>query len=533
MSAGTLLIRGARLLGADGPVDVECADGVITRISPVGPGSTDGSGSSTGSGGADGSGSPTGSGGAAGSSSADVVIDADGGVLLPGLWDNHVHAGQWAAYSRRVDVSAAASAAEAVTAVGLALRTRQEEDAPFVAVGFRDALWAEPPTARLLDSVAGDVPVVVISADLHAVWLSTAALRRFGLEGDGLLREDDAFAVHKALDDVEPETLDRWVADAGRRAAARGVVGIVDLEMAWNPGLWRRRAAASASAGAGAGAAASALTHRVEVGVYPEHLDRALAEGLRTGDALDGSGLLHVGPFKVITDGSLNTRTAHCVDPYPGLTGPGAHGMQTVAPDDLVSLLRRAWAGGLVPAVHAIGDRAGEIALDAFETVGCAGRIEHAQLLTASDIPRFAALGVTASVQPEHAMDDRDVADRYWAGRTERSFALAALVASGAELALGSDAPVAPLDPWIAIAAAVARTRDGRAPWHPEQAIDVDTALAASTRVGRVHPRVSDVADLVVVGDDPRAAAEDASGDRLRAMPVELTVLAGRVTHRA
>ena len=109
----------------------------------------------------------------------------------------------------------------------------------------------------------------------------------------------------------------------------------------------------------------------------------------------------------------------------------------------------------MTPAVHAIGDRANARVLDAFEAVGCSGSIEHAQLLRREDVARFAALGVVASVQPEHAMDDRDVADRYWAGRTDRAFMLAELAAAGVELALGSDAPVAPIDPWVAISAAV------------------------------------------------------------------------------
>lgn len=109
--------------------------------------------------------------------------------------------------------------------------------------------------------------------------------------------------------------------------------------------------------------------------------------------------------------------------------------------------MRRAAAHGIEPAVHAIGDRANTVALDAFEAVRCRGRIEHAQLLSPEDLPRFARLGVTAGVQPRHATDDRDVADRHWAGRTERAFAYADLLAAGARLEFGSDAPVSPLDP--------------------------------------------------------------------------------------
>src|SRR6202035_387929 len=106
------------------------------------------------------------------------------------------------------------------------------------------------------------------------------------------------------------------------------------------------------------------------------------------------------------------------------------------------------------------------------------------------------------------ALDDRDVADRYWAGRTRRAFPLRSLLDAGAVLAFGSDAPVAPLDPWAAIAAAVHRTRDERPRWHPEQEISIDEALAASVRSGRQKEtvRAGDVADLVVVDDDPFSA---------------------------
>ena len=313
--------------------------------------------------------------------------------------------------------------------------------------------------------------------------------------------------------------LDAWVADAADRVAARGVVGITDLEMRWNLDDWVRRAAGGIR------------SLRVSFGVYTQHLDRAIAEGLRTGDAVpDTGGLVTVGRYKVITDGSLNTRTAWCFDPYPGTRARRhPYGLATVPYEDLVPLMRRAHDAGLTPAVHAIGDHANARVLDAFEAIGCAGSIEHAQLLRHEDIARFAALGVVASVQPEHAMDDRDVADRYWAGRTDRAFMLAELAAAGVELALGSDAPVAPLDPWVAIAAAVGRTRDGRAPWHPEQAIEAGAALAASTGGRGGSVRVGGSADLAVVELDPLAA----SVDDLRRMPVTVTLVAGRFTHGA
>jgi hypothetical protein len=189
-------------------------------------------------------------------------------------------------------------------------------------------------------------------------------------------------------------------------------------------------------------------------------------------------------------------------------------------------------------AVHAIGDHANRLALDTFEELVAGGArqdfsglghsIEHAQLLSDDDVHRFARLGIVASVQPEHALDDRDVADRLWAGRTQRAFPLASLLAAGVQLALGSDAPVAPLDPWVGMAAAVGRSRDGTDPWHPEQSISREAALAASAR-GRHRVSAGDTADLAVCELDPLVA----SVADLRRMPVAATLLGGRITHHS
>lgn len=123
-------------------------------------------------------------------------------------------------------------------------------------------------------------------------------------------------------------------------------------------------------------------------------------------------------------------------------------------------------------------------------------------------------------------MDDRDVADRYWPGRTHRAFAFGSLVAAGAEVRLGSDAPVAQLDPWVSMAAAVSRARDGRSPWHPEQRVLASVALAASTD-GRTMLRPGSVADLVVTELDPLRADDH----QLRDFAVSATMLGGRWTH--
>lgn len=486
----------------EGPADVLVRDGRVAAVAPAGQ--LEGTG-------------------AAGAEAVERV-DLDGRVVMPGLWDAHVHLTQWALVRRRLDLSGARSAAEAVALV----RDRLAEGLPepgtaLVGYGFRDGLWPDVPTAALLDAVAGEVPVVLVSGDLHCAWLSTAGLRFVGVDAQpaGVLREAEWLPLAAVVDRVPDHLADAWVSDAAAAAAARGVVGVVDLEITDNLTAWRRRFAAGPG------------NLRIRAGVWTPWLDDVLAEGLRTGDVLPGTdGLLEQGPFKVVTDGSLNTRTAYCHDAYPGLTGPEAHGILSVPPDELVPLMRRAHAGGLRCAIHAIGDHANTLALDAFAASGARGSVEHAQLLDDADLARFAALGVTASVQPEHALDDRDVADRHWAGRTGRAFPYGALAGAGAVLALGSDAPVAPLDPWVAVAAAVSRTRDGRPAWHPEQRIGLAAALAASTDGHGLVPTAGAPADLVVLDVDPPALTAAAATTALREMPVPGTLLAGRWTHR-
>lgn len=440
------------------------------------------------------------------------VVDLDGRFVIPGLWDEHVHMTQWALHANRLDLSGAASAGEAAAVVRLHA-SAADPSLTTVGVGFRDALWPDVPTLEMLDAATGTQPTVLISHDLHCAWLNSAAARRYAVEPDasGLLREEPAFALTRELGKLPDSVVDAWVLESARNAASRGVVGVVDFEMTWNREPWVRRIAHGFSA------------LRVDAGVYPEDLERAVSLGMRTGQEADGGrGLLRAGPLKVLIDGALNTRTAFCVDPYPH----GGHGLLTVSEEELFELLVRAGDSGFVPAVHAIGDAANQVALDAFERAGMGGRIEHAQFVRRQDFVRFGRLGVTASVQPVHALDDRDAAESNWRGRTDRAFPLRSLLDSGATLALGSDAPVAPLDPWAAIAAATTRARgDGRRPWHPEETITRQQALTASVR-GRSGIRVGDPADVVVLDADP-LSVPDAG---LAAMPVAATLLAGRFT---
>lgn len=495
MTGNSLLLRNVRISGSASsePVDIAVVDGEIAELRPA-------------------------------ESASPVLtrsVDLDGRWVVPGLWDNHVHMNQWALATHRLDVSSAMSAREAGAMVAAALAgsapALDADGRPltFVVNGFRDAVWNDDPSVAELDAASPHIPVVLISFDLHSTWLNSAALERYGLRRHptGLLREEPAFEIERLVNQVPDAVLDQWVAEAAADAAARGVVGIVDLEMSWTLDSWQRRRAAGLD------------SLRVEFGIYTQDIERAIDLGLRTGRRMDD--LLTVGRHKILTDGSLGTRTAYCFDPYPSLLGhENATGLLTVPPDELRPLIRRSADAGILATVHAIGDHANSHVLDIFESLGVRGRIEHAQLLTPADVERFGRLRIEASVQPEHAMDDRDIADRHWPGRTDRAFMLRSLLDAGASLLLGSDAPVAPLDPWVTVAAAVGRARDGREPWHPEQAITTGEALTASVR-SSVGP--GQAADLVALDVDPLA---EGAGS-LRTLAVSATMLGGRWTFDA
>jgi hypothetical protein len=244
--------------------------------------------------------------------------------------------------------------------------------------------------------------------------------------------------------------------------------------------------------------------------------------------------MLRIGYLKCFMDGTLGSRTALLTD---------GSGVEITSREELEEIIRRAAEAGWPVAVHAIGDQANRNALDAFEAtqdawrpLGLRHRIEHAQCLTAEDLPRFAALGIACSVQFSHAPSDRDLAERLWSERLDGAYAFRSLWDSGARVANGSDAPIEELDPIAGLAAGVTRTIDERAPWRPDQCVTIEQALQASTvnpawlagderRRGKLLPGY--LADLVVLDRDPVACEPG----ELAELQVVATMVGGRWVH--
>lgn len=414
-------------------------------------------------------------------------VEAGGHRVTAGLWDEHVHIRSWAQMLDRADLLHAGDS-DAVVEILRKHPTRDGE--PIIGHGLRYALWPNQPRIADLDAVSSVVPVIAFSMDVHSVWINTAAAQKFGytdvIDETGILREHDCFRLLTILSDLPNDVMDALVERAARDARAKGIVGITSFEME-SLTDWDRRVANGFD------------VIKVNASLYPERIHEAYDRGLRTGDAIAGP--VSMGFLKVITDGAINTKTAYMHDPYCGTTVVGALNTDET---ELERLVREAQAHGITPALHAIGDRANTVVIDTFEKVGVTGRIEHAQMVRPDDVARMAQLGLIASIQPAHAVDDRDVADVLWCGRTDYAYPMRSFLDAGVEVQFGSDAPVARLDPWHTIRMATNRSDDGRPAWHPEEAVSFEEALRCSQRS---TVEVGQPADLILLTTDGELVA--------------------------
>ncbi len=457
------------------------------------------------------------------------VVDLGGRVVVPGFTDAHVHFPSWALAQTQVALDRCTSLEEALARIRAADRP---PGAILRGYGWRSGDWAggPEPTRAHLDEVTGDVPAAMIAKDYHSLWLNSAALALAGGDLDapagvverdgrgeptGVLREEAAWRFEERHLGV-PDSDYLAAMRAGMKvAASRGVTAVHDKDGGLGAlGLWQRLESAGS------------LMLRVWQSVPHDRVGELRALGIRSGL---GSPLLRLGYLKAFMDGTLGSGTALMLDDS---------GVRITSGEQLAEIIRLGAEAGFPVAVHAIGDGANREALDAFEhtrplwgPLGLRHRIEHAQLLAAEDLPRFAELGVACSVQFSHAPSDRDLADRSWAGKAAGAYAYRSLWDSGAVVANGSDAPIEELDPLAGIRAGVRRTTDGRPPWHPEQCLTVQQAFEATSLTpawltgeersrGKLIP--GQAADLVVLDRDP--------WDDLDA-EVVATMVAGRWVH--
>ncbi|HUQ17029.1 MAG TPA: amidohydrolase [Candidatus Saccharimonadales bacterium] len=414
-------------------------------------------------------------------------VDLAGGLMTAGWIDTHVHFMWWAIQMGQIDLRDAPTVDAALAAIEI--QARGLPAGAWLQGGrFDKNRWGRWPTATELDRVTPGRPAALRSRDGHSRWLNTAALQAAGIDAatsgpaggaierdlrgraTGILKENANWLVDAVVPSPDDDDAYAAIARGQLEAHRRGIVGIEDLE------------SSAAFRAFGRHHERGDLALRVAMGIPYGALDAAIALGVRTGL---GDQWLRVGHLKIFSDGALGSQTAALEEPYAGSTD---RGLLTIDPSVLGPAVERAAAAGIAVAIHAIGDRAVRVALDAIEPTRSTHpelrqRIEHVQLVRSADLPRFGRLGIIPSMQPIHATSDRDLVDRYWGPeRARRAYPWRALASAGATLAFGSDAPVEPIDPLLGIHAAVDRRRPADPDrWQPQEALTLDAAIAGYT----------------------------------------------------
>ena len=484
---------------------------------------------------------------------ATKVIDARGRFVMPGFNDAHIHLIEGGMQLDNVDLKDAASLEEFARRIGE--RAAATPKGEWILGGnWDEQAWmpAVLPTKALIDPVTPDTPVFVGRYDLHMGLANSVALTLAGITAKtpdppggaivrdargnptGILKDAAMSYVQRVIPDATPERRQRALKRALEHMAVLGVTSVQDM------GPAQADVALYASA-----ADTGELTARIRV-----------APALATWVDLAGRGavkpfsgaFLRSGAVKAFADGSLGSTTALFFEPYtdaPAARGLLADEMQPI--DGMRSRLVQADKAAQQICMHAIGDRAISMTLDLFRDVEAANgprdrrfRIEHSQHVAPGDFSRYAALNVIASVQPYHAIDDGRWAEkRIGPDRIKTTYAFRGFLDHKVRLAIGTDWPVAPLDPVLGLYAAVTRaTLDGKNPggWVPAQKITLAEAIEAYT-MGAAYAEFQEqdkgsitagkLADLSILGTDPFAVEPPA----LRDLKVDMTIVGGRVVY--
>ena len=408
--------------------------------------------------------------------------DLGGTYVLPGMGDGHIHSAMYSRSLIEPDMRHCTSLASALEVLRpFVERGMADESITWIFGGqWNVNAWDVPelPDRYALDSVAPDIPVALGSLDWHTLWLNSKALQELGLdrtvkdpdggefvrdehgELTGVIREAAAIPIRDGLmqSDVSGN-IDDYLPLGQRELLKRGITSIHDIDGAdclYAYQKLRER---------------GELDIRIHKVLRQEQVHDFIRRGIRTAS---GDEWISIGPLKLFADGALGSHTCHMSEAWPGTEN---HGMSVTSPQELDHWIGLAASAGIATAVHAIGDQATTEVLDAFaknqsiaRVFGLRQRVEHAQYMKRSDVPRFRELGVTASMQPMHCTADIPMND-FLTERDLVAYGWNSLREAGAELVFGSDGPVEDPNPFQGIHAAITRTRDG-APeggWQPHE----------------------------------------------------------------
>lgn len=488
-----------------------------------------------------------------------LVLDANRRRVIPGVTDSHTHMISGGFQLVQLNLRDVRGRDEFVKAVEAAAKGKKK-GAWVLGGRWSVESWKspEPPRATWLDPVTGEMPVFLSRMDGHGALVNSAALKLAGIdksgpadpvggeierdpttrEPTGILKESAMYLVRKLI--PEPSAKERYEAllRAMRHANSLGVTSVHDMSQLADLDAFKQAQAKGE------------LTVRITSYLNVDDWSKYAGQIAETRLGMDGK-LLYLAGFKGFMDGSMGSRNAYMFEPYADAAPqtPYPRGQLTAFAASAESFQKQvadADARGLQLAVHAIGDEANHLLLDAYEsamrtndTKNPRHRIEHAQHLLVDDISRFAKLGVTASMQPYHKADDGRYAEKaLGSDRLQGSYAFRRLVDAGALLIFGSDWPVVTINPFDGMDSAVnARTLAGEV-WLPSHSLTTEEALRAYTVLPprAIHREATlgvleapKFADFVILKDDPLTIPPD----RLGRVRVSQVVVAGKVVFTA
>jgi predicted amidohydrolase YtcJ len=478
------------------------------------------------------------------------VIDAHGAMVVPGFTDAHVHFTDGGFALQSVKLRDATTKAEFIRRIAAYAKTLPA--GAWILNGDWDhENWGgELPARQWIDSVTPNNPLWINRLDGHMHLANSAALKAAGVtkavkdvaggtilrdasgEPTGIFKDNAAGLVWRAVPAANAELMDRALRAAMQYVNAQGVTTV------HNMGTWGELAAFERAHAAGT------LTTRIYA-MVPLSTWQRLADTVKARG--HGDDWVRIGGLKGFVDGSIGSHTAAMLEPFTD--APNDRGLMVTTEQDLYAWTKAGDAAGLQVLVHAIGDRAIREQLDIFERVAKENgprdrrfRIEHAQHIAPADMARFGALGVIASMQPYHAIDDGRWVDKVIGPeRAKGTYAFRSLLDTKAMLAFGSDWFVAPPMPLMGIYAAVTRrTLDEKRPggWVPEQKITVDDALRAYTSGGayagfaeqtRGMLKKGMLADITMIDRDLTRIAPET----IRDAKIVRTIVNGRIVYEA
>lgn len=457
------------------------------------------------------------------------TIDGGGKTLLPGMIDGHGHVMELGQQLLMLDLSQTNSLEEALGKIREYAAANPTKW--ILGGGWNQERWklGRFPTAAELDSVVGDRPVWLSRVDGHAGWANSRAIHAAGLTAatkdpaggriergaggapSGVFVDAASALVTRVIPQATPRERNKAFLSAQDRLLSFGITATADMGTSVDDWLTYRRMG-------------DAGLLRVRIMSYAAGVDTVLsvAGGEPTQWLYDDK--LRMGGIKLYADGALGSRGAWLKADYAD--APGQKGLAFLSDDQLLNSMIRGAMDGFQIAIHAIGDRANQQALDAIEILSDTykddrrWRIEHAQIVDPKDLPRFGKLHVIASMQPVHQTSDRTMAEaRLGPDRLRGAYAWRSMLQNGARLAFGSDFPVESPDPWAGWATSFTRMDAAGQPfggWRPEEVVTREQGWAgfttgaayagfAESKIGRLAPGMR--ADFIIVDRDPLLAS--------------------------